>query len=66
MNALLGADVDIVLQHARIHHTYAYEHKTSEDAADGIEVNLEFAQSRIDDKIQEGDENDQSDGVEVL
>jgi hypothetical protein len=66
MYALLGRIIDVILQHARIHHAYANQHEPSENAADGVEVDLHFSEPGVHDEVEKGDEDDERDGVEVL
>jgi hypothetical protein len=49
-----------------ISHSCRCKHKAEEDTSDGAEVDSKSAESGVDEQVHDGDEDDQSDGVDVL
>lgn len=65
--AVAGAGtVDNVLDDSGVGEADCSEEESDGDAGNGLELDLHFTQDRVDDHVQDGDEDDDRDGVEVL
>lgn len=63
--AALGFLVEVVLQDAGPDHGASGDEVARCDAADGGDVEAELAQGRVDQGVEEGDHDDQGEGVQV-
>ena len=57
--------VDVVLDDSRRHHGEGREHEAERNALDGREADAGLAQRRVEEVVDNGDEDDERDGVEV-
>lgn len=58
--------VDEVLDNGCVGHGQGSDPEAESDTVDGREVDLELAHQRVDEAVQDGDEDDDGDGIEVL
>jgi hypothetical protein len=58
--------VDVVLENARVDHRGTNDHEAHRNALDGAEVDAPAAQEGIDDVVEDGDEDYDRDGVQIL
>lgn len=58
--------VDEVLDNGGVGHGQGSDPEAKSDTVDGREVDLELAHQRVDEAVQNGDEDDDGDGIEVL
>ena len=57
--------VDVVLDDGSPDHGEGGHHESEGDLLDGSEVDAPLSQLRVDDKIHDGDEDDEGDGIKL-
>jgi hypothetical protein len=60
-----GEVVDLPLDDSSAHHGEGTAHETGKDTLDGREVDAGATESRVDEDVHDGDEDDEREGVEV-
>lgn len=61
-----SSGVDDVLNDSSIHQTQRCQEEANGDASNGLEFDFQLAQNGVNDLVQDGDEDDDRDGIKVL